>query len=106
MATVMSPLHNDQHAMHNNMSKLYTTCGWELNVWTCGWGSCFALPLGQRPKDTARTERKPNTQIQEIQKSKAHAETELRPPSPYTEPPLKRGAGNGQAQFGSRVAHK
>ncbi len=24
------------------------------------WGFCFALPLGQRPKDTARSEHKPN----------------------------------------------
>ncbi len=65
--------------------------GWELNVCTCGWGSCFALPLGQRPKDTARTERKPNTQIREIQKGKAHAGAELRPLSPYTVPPQKVG---------------
>ena len=26
----------------------------------CVGGSVLALPLGQRPKDTARTERKPN----------------------------------------------
>ncbi len=30
-------------------------------------GSCFALPLGQRPKDTARTERKPDHKFEKQQ---------------------------------------
>ncbi len=49
----------------HSMCELYTTC--------CGYyrhvnrGSCFALPLGQRPKDTARTERKPDHNFEEKQ---------------------------------------
>ncbi len=78
--------------VHATAMLLYTVC----------WGFCSALPLGQRPKDTARSERSPTIPVREkansqkyiyiyiYAKYKTQVGTELRPPGPQMGPRLSQ----------------